>query len=120
MPHILRDASGRIASVHRDPQPGSEAVPADHPELKGKSFNIAGVLVGNPDLKAEKSRNYSLGLVLEETGRTLTASPLLSSALAAASTVGSVSGRGSSDQRPVTSGGPDGRGSGPRASGRRP
>ena len=33
MPHILRDASGRIASVHRDPQPGSEAVPADHPEL---------------------------------------------------------------------------------------
>jgi len=33
MPHILRDARGRIASVHRDPQPGSEAVPADHPEL---------------------------------------------------------------------------------------
>ena len=33
MPHILRDASGRIASVHRDPQSGSEAVPADHPEL---------------------------------------------------------------------------------------
>ena len=34
MPHVLRDAAGRIASVHRDPVPGAERVPPDHPELR--------------------------------------------------------------------------------------
>ncbi|WP_417071431.1 TonB-dependent receptor [Niveibacterium terrae] len=39
--------------------------PAGHPELKNKSFNIAGVLVGNPDLKAEKSTTVNFGIVAQ-------------------------------------------------------
>ncbi|MFM2052051.1 MAG: hypothetical protein RL456_88 [Pseudomonadota bacterium] len=42
MPHVLRDAQGRIASVHRDPVPGSEALPPEHPELRALLGEAAG------------------------------------------------------------------------------
>jgi hypothetical protein len=31
--HVLRDASGQISSLHRDPVAGSHMLPADHPEV---------------------------------------------------------------------------------------
>lgn len=33
MPHVLRQADGAVLSLHRDPQPGSELLPADHPAV---------------------------------------------------------------------------------------
>jgi len=34
MHYVLRDAEGRICSLHRDPVEGSEPVPAHHPEVQ--------------------------------------------------------------------------------------
>ena len=31
--HVLRDTSGQISSLHRDPVSGSQALDADHPEV---------------------------------------------------------------------------------------
>lgn len=33
MLHVLRDAEGRLLSLHREPVPGGEALPPDHPEV---------------------------------------------------------------------------------------
>jgi hypothetical protein len=33
MPYVLRNAEGRIDSLHRTPVPGSELLAADHPEV---------------------------------------------------------------------------------------
>ncbi|GAB3268256.1 TonB-dependent receptor [Chitinimonas naiadis] len=35
------------------------------PSQRNRSFSIAGVYTGNPDLKAEHSRNFNLGIVIE-------------------------------------------------------
>lgn len=33
MLHVLRDAEGRLVSLHREPVSGGEALPPDHPEV---------------------------------------------------------------------------------------
>jgi len=45
----------------------TSVIDRNHPTAsqRGKSFNIAGVYTGNPDLKAEHSRNYNIGIVIE-------------------------------------------------------
>ena len=34
MRYVLRDATGTILSLHRDPVPGGEPLPIDHPEVR--------------------------------------------------------------------------------------
>lgn len=34
MRYVLRDATGKISSLHLDPVPGAEPLPVDHPEVK--------------------------------------------------------------------------------------
>src|SRR5262245_7046458 len=34
MYYVLRDASGQISSLHRDPVVGAQTLPADHPEVR--------------------------------------------------------------------------------------
>ncbi|MFT3858330.1 MAG: hypothetical protein QM742_12805 [Aquabacterium sp.] len=34
MYYVLRDASGQISSLHRDPVIGAQVLPADHPEVR--------------------------------------------------------------------------------------
>lgn len=34
MRYVLRDAAGTIISLHREPVPGAEALPVDHPEVQ--------------------------------------------------------------------------------------
>lgn len=34
MYYVLRDASGQISSLHRDPVVGAQVLPADHPEVR--------------------------------------------------------------------------------------
>jgi hypothetical protein len=34
MYYVLRDATGQISSVHRDPVVGAQVLPADHPEVR--------------------------------------------------------------------------------------
>ena len=33
MPYVKRSTTGEIASLHREPEPGAEALPSDHPEV---------------------------------------------------------------------------------------
>lgn len=33
MPYVLRNKDGLIASLHREPEPGTEFLPPDHPEV---------------------------------------------------------------------------------------
>lgn len=40
MRHVLRDATGSIVSVHREPVPGSQALPESHPDVQ--AFLIEG------------------------------------------------------------------------------
>jgi hypothetical protein len=40
MRHVLRDTDGSILSVHREPVPGSQALPVSHPDVQ--AFLVAG------------------------------------------------------------------------------
>lgn len=33
MPHVLRDPDGQLLSLHREPGPGTQFLPPDHPEV---------------------------------------------------------------------------------------